>query len=106
MKEENENGNGNGNGRLFRFNREITLGNLLQLASFVVALVAMWTSMDKRLTAVEMRESFAVEERRDLKKSMATLVENQAVLARTVDRMSIVFDEHTRSAAPAGGGAK
>ena len=55
MKEETENGNGNGNGRLFRFNREITLGNLLQLASFVVALVAMWTSMDKRPTAVELR---------------------------------------------------
>jgi hypothetical protein len=104
MKEETE--NVNGNGRLFRFNREITLGNLLQLASFIVALVAMWTSMDKRLTAVELRESFAVEERRDLKKSMATLAENQAVLARTVDRMSIVFDERTKAAAPASGGAK
>lgn len=82
MKEETENGNGrfeNGNGRLFRFNREITLGNLLQLGSFVVALVAMWTSVDKRLTVVELRESFAVEERRDLKKSMATLADNQAV---------------------------
>jgi len=104
MKEETE--NGNGSVRLFRFNREVTLGNLLQLASFVVALVAMWTSMDKRLTAVEMRESFAVEERRDLKRSMATLAENQAVLARTVDRMSIVFDERTKVAAPASGGAK
>ena len=106
MKEETENGNGNGNGRLFRFNREITLGNLLQLASFVVALAAMWTSMDKRLTAVELRESFAVEERRDLKKSMATLADNQAVLARMVDRMSIVFDEHTKVAPVASGGAK
>jgi uncharacterized coiled-coil protein SlyX len=106
MKEENGDGNGNGNGRLFRFNREITLGNLLQLGSFVVALVAMWTSMDKRLTAVELRESFAVEERRDLKKSLATLVENQAVLARTVDRMSIVLDERIKEARPQIGGAK
>jgi hypothetical protein len=104
MKEETE--NGNGNGRLFRFNREITLGNLLQLASFVVALVAMWTSMDKRLTAVELRESFAAEERRDLKKSLATLVDNQAVLARTVDRMSIVLDERNKEARSQSGGAR
>jgi hypothetical protein len=104
MKEETE--NGNGNGRLFRFNREITLGNLLQLASFVVALVAMWTSMDKRLTSVELRETFAAEERRDLKKSLGTLVENQAVLARTVDRMSIVLDEHNKEARPQIGGTK
>lgn len=104
MKEETE--NGNGNGRLFRFNREITLGNLLQLASFIVALVAMWTSMDKRLTAVELRESFAAEERRDLKQSLATLVENQAVLARTVDRMSIVLDERMKEGRPQVGGAK
>lgn len=96
MKEETEN---NG-GRFFRFNREITLGNLLQLGSFVIALVAMWTSMDKRLTSVELRETFAAEERRDLKKSLATLVDNQAVLARTVDRMSIVLDEHTKEGKP------
>src|SRR5271165_6895906 len=99
MKEETE----NNNGRLFRFNREITLGNLLQLASFVVALVAMWTSMDKRLTAVELRETFADEERRDLKRSLATLVENQAVLARTVDRMSIMLDERGRDGRAQGG---
>ncbi len=92
--------------RLFRFNREITLGNVLQLASFVVALVAMWTSMDKRLIAVELRESFAAEERRDVKKSLTTLVDNQAVLARAVDRMSIVLDEHTKEAKPQSGGAK
>src|SRR5689334_15037213 len=104
MKEEIEN-NGS-SGRLFRFNREITLGNLLQLGSCVVALVAMWTSMDKRLTAVELRESFAAEERRDLKKSLGTLADNQAVLARTVDRMSIVLDERTKEARPVTGGAK
>ena len=72
----------------------------------MVALVAMWTSMDKRLTAVELRESFAADERRDLKKSLATLVDNQAVLARTVDRMSVVLDGHTREATPQNGGAK
>ena len=104
MKEEIEN-NGSGS-RLFRFNREITLGNLLQLASFVVALAAMWTSMDKRLTVVELRENFAAEEGRDLKKSLGTLAENQAVLARTVDRMSIVLDERTKETRPPGGGAK
>ncbi len=103
MKEETENGGG---GRLFRFNREITLGNLLQLASFVIALVAMWTSMDKRLTAVELRETFAAEERRDVKKSLSTLVENEAVLARTVDRISIVLDEHTKESRPQNGGPK
>ena len=102
MKEETEN---NGS-RLFRFNREITLGNLLQLGSFVVALVAMWTSMDKRLTSVELRESFAAEERRDLKKSLATLVDNQAVLARTVDRMSVVLDEHNKESRTQSGGVK
>ena len=93
-------------GRLFRFNREVTLGNLLQLASFVVALAAMWTSMDKRLTAVELRESFSAEERRDVKKNLGTLAENQAILARTVDRMSIVLEEHTKEGRWQSGGAK
>jgi hypothetical protein len=102
MKKEPEN---NG-GRLFRFNREITLGNLLQLGSVVVALVAMWTSMDKRLTSVELRESFAAEERRDLKTSLATLADNQGVLARTVDRMSIVLEEARRDARGREGGGK
>lgn len=102
MKKEPEN---NG-GRLFRFNREITLGNLLQLGSVVVALVAMWTSMDKRLTSVELRESFAAEERRDLKTSLATLADNQGVLARTVDRMSIVLEERRKDAGGREGGGK
>jgi len=47
-------------------------------------------------TAVELRESFAIEERRHLKKSMATLADNQAVMARTVDRISILFEQHTK----------
>jgi len=102
MKEETES---NG-GRLFRYNREITLGNLLQLASFVAALVAMWTSMDKRLTSVELRETFAAEERRDLKRSLSTLVDNQAMLARAVDRTSIVLDDHTKEGKAQSGGAK
>ena len=37
--------------------------------------------------AVELRESYAVEERRDIKKSLQTLTETQANLVRTVDRM-------------------
>jgi len=86
----NQNGNG---GRQWRFNPEITLGNLLQLISMGAALIAVWTSMDKRLTAVELRESYAIEERRDLKKSIATMAESQAVLARTVDRITILMEQ-------------
>ena len=47
--------------------------------------------------AVEMQESYAIEERHDLKKSLATLAENQAVLARTVDRISILFEQHAKT---------
>ena len=57
------------------------------------ALVTLWTSMDKRITAVELREGFAVEERRDLKTSIATMAESQAVLTRTVDRISILIEQ-------------
>ena len=80
----------------FRFIPEITLGNVLQLLSIAAAVVGLWVSLDKRLAAVEMQESYAIEERRDLKKSLATLAENQALLARTVDRISILFDQHTK----------
>ena len=86
------------NGRRFRFIPEITLGNILQLLSFAAAVVGLWVSLDKRISAVEVRESYSVEERRDLKKSLATLVENQAVLARTVDRISILFEQHNKGA--------
>ena len=80
----------------FRFIPEITLGNVLQLLSLVAAVIGLWVSLDKRISAVEVRESFAVEERRDVKKSLATITENQAVLARTVDRISIMVEQYNR----------
>ena len=82
----------------FRFVPEVTLGNVLQLLTIAAAVVGLWVSLDKRLAAVEMQESYAIEERHDLKKSLATLAENQALLARTVDRISILFDQHTKDA--------
>ena len=85
-------------GRRFRFIPEITLGNILQLLSFAAAVVGLWVSLDKRISAVEVREGYACEERRDLKRSLATLAENQAVLARTVDRISILFEQHNKGA--------
>ena len=81
----------------FRFVPEVTLGNVLQLLTIAAAVVGLWVSLDKRLAAVEMQESYAIEERHDLKKSLATLAENQALLARTVDRISILFDQHTKT---------
>ena len=53
--------------------------------------------MNTRISAVELRESYSIEERRDMKKSLSTLAENQAVMARTVDRISILFDQHAKS---------
>jgi len=85
----------------FRFVPEITLGNVLQLLTIAAAVVGLWVSLDKRLAAVEMQENYAIEERHDLKKSLATLAENQALLARTVDRISILFDQHTKNGAAA-----
>ena len=69
---------------------------MLQLLTIAAAVVGLWVSLDKRLAAVEMQENYAIEERHDLKKSLATLAENQAVLARTVDRISILFEQHTK----------
>ena len=83
----------------FRFVPEVTLGNVLQLLTIAAAVVGLWVSLDKRLAAVEVQESYALEERHDLKKSLATLAENQALLARTVDRISILFDQHTKGGA-------
>ena len=80
----------------FRFVPEVTLGNVLQLLSIGAAVVGMWVNMDKRISAVGLREVYAVEDRRDLKKSLATLADNQAVLARTVDRMSILFEQRSK----------
>ena len=79
----------------FRFTPEVTLGNVLQLLSLAAAVVGLWVNLDKRISAVEVRESYAVEERRELKKSLATLLENQAVLARTVDRVSIILEQES-----------
>lgn len=96
-------------GPLIRFNREVTLGNLLQLGSFVVALFAMWASVDRRLTCVELRGTFATEEGREMRKSISALAENQTAVARAVDRMAVLLDEHTKKTRDAGnmaGGAK
>ena len=79
----------------FRFVPEVTLGNVLQLVSIGAAVVGLWVNMDKRISAVELREGVAMEDRRDMKRSLQTLTETQATLARTVDRMSILFEQHT-----------
>jgi hypothetical protein len=86
----------NSNPKRFRFTPEITLGNVLQLLSIAAAVIGMWINMDKRISAVELREGYAIEERRDLKKSLVTLADNQSVMARTLDRMSIIFEQHTK----------
>jgi len=79
-----------------RFTPEVTLGNVLQLLSIAAAVVGLWVNMDKRISAVEMRENFAMEERHDLKTSINSLTENQAVMARTLDRISILFEQHSK----------
>jgi hypothetical protein len=83
-------------GKRFRFVPEVTLGNVLQLVTLGAAVVGLWMNMDRRISAVELRESYAVEERRDIKRSLQTLTETQAVLVRTVDRISILFDQYTK----------
>jgi hypothetical protein len=93
----NSNGNGNGTKGRVRFSPEVTLGNVLQMLTLAAAVVGLWVNLDRRISAVELRETFAVEQRRDLKQSLATLADTQAVLARTVDRMSIVFEQHTKT---------
>ena len=85
-----------GIGKKFRFVPEVTLGNVLQLVTLGAAVVGLWMNMDRRISAVELRETYAVEERRDMKRSLQTLTETQAVLVRTVDRISIIFDQHTK----------
>jgi hypothetical protein len=84
------------NSKRFRFVPEVTLGNVLQLVTLGAAVVGLWMNMDRRISAVELRETYAVEERRDMKRSLQTLTETQAVLVRTVDRISILFDQHTK----------
>ena len=86
----------NTNPKRFRFVPEVTLGNVLQLVSIGAAVVGMWVNMDKRITAVELRESYSAEERRDMKKSLQTLTDTQATLVRTVDRMSILFEQRNK----------
>ncbi len=83
----------------FRFTPEITLGNALQLLSLAAAVVGLWMNLDKRVSAVEVRENYAIEEQRELKRSLTTLVENQAVLARTVDRLSIILETQSKGGA-------
>ena len=84
------------NPKKIRFTPEITLGNILQLLSIAAAVVGLWINMDKRISAMEVRENYAMEERHDLKVSISTLSENQAVMARTVDRISILLDQHIK----------
>jgi hypothetical protein len=83
-------------GKRFRFVPEVTLGNVLQLVTLGAAVVGLWMNMDRRISAVELRETYAIEERRDMKRSLQTLTETQAVMARTVDRLSILFEQHTK----------
>ena len=85
------------NPKKIRFTPEITLGNILQLLSIAAAVVGLWVNMDKRISAMEVRENYAIEERHDLKISINSLTENQAVMARTVDRISILFEQHDKT---------
>lgn len=81
----------------FRFTPEVTLGNVLQLFSIAAAVIGLWLNMDKRISTVELRETYAIEERRDLKNSINVLTQNQAVMSRTLDRISILFEQHDKT---------
>ncbi len=76
-----------------RFNPEVTLGHILQLASLGAVLTTMWFSLDKRVANVELRQDLAGEERREMKRTLSALAENQVLLTRTVDRVSILIEE-------------
>ena len=80
-----------------RFTPEITLGNVLQLLSIAAAVVGLWINMDKRISSIEVRESYAIEERHDLKASINRLTENQALMARSLDRISILFEQRAKT---------
>ena len=90
------------NPKKIRFTPEITLGNVLQLLSIAAAVVGLWINMDKRISAMEVRENYAMEERHDLKTSIASLTESQSLMARTLDRISILLDEHMKGGSHAG----
>ena len=87
------------NPKRIRFTPEITLGNILQLLSIAAAVVGLWVNMDKRISAMEVRENYAIEERHDLKSSINSLTENQSLMARTLDRISILLDQHMKGEA-------
>ena len=91
-----ENTDNNLENKKFRFVPEVTLGNVLQLLSLAAAVVALWVSLDKRLSAVEVAETYSVNERIDMKHNLQTLTDNQATMARTVDRISILFEQHAK----------
>ena len=80
----------------FRFVPEVTLGNVLQLLSLAAAVVALWVSLDKRISAVEIAESYSLLERSDMKRNLQVLTDSQASIARTVDRISILFEQHAK----------
>lgn len=81
-----------------RFVPEVTLGHLLQVLSVAGAVVGLWVGLDKRLTALELHRSFAMDEQRELKRTLTGLAETQAALARSVDRLTGTMDERARGA--------
>ena len=88
--------NSNGHRPRIRFNPEVTLGHVLQLASFFAVVTAMWFNMDKRIASIELRQDFATEERREMKRVLNALSESQVLLTRTVDRVTILFEERNK----------
>ena len=81
-----------------RFVPEVTLGHVLQVLSVAAAVVGLWVNLDKRLTALELHRSFAMDEQKELKRTLTALGETQATLARSVDRLTGMMDERTRAA--------
>src|ERR1041384_5013092 len=69
--------NSNGRRPRIRFNPEVTLGHVLQLASFFAVVTAMWFNMDKRIASIELRQDFATEERREMKRVLNALSETR-----------------------------
>ena len=81
-----------------RFVPEVTLGHVLHVLSVAAGVVGLWVGLDKRLTALELHSTFAVDEQKELKRTLTALGETQATLARSVDRLTGMMDERTRAA--------
>jgi uncharacterized coiled-coil protein SlyX len=82
--------------RQFRFERTINLGHVLTAISMIATLVVSASYFDRRMTIIEMRQTFSDKAIEILSSQNKTMGESQNTITKSLERITTILEERAK----------